>query len=111
MRAIIIGLILLLSVSIANAAQYVTLLDGATTTGVSQESSVSSRAERTYWIFITGTATLSIQMSPKAGADFIDLVNNISTSTIVDTVAPGTRTRINVSTCTACTVSVVLELR
>ena len=110
--SLLIGSILVLSLApIVSAQSYSVLLNAGTTTGASSEVSVSSRSERTYWVYITGTATLAIQVSARAGDPFVDLVNNISSSGLVDTQAPGTRTRVNVTVCTGCTVTVVLESR
>jgi hypothetical protein len=96
--------------SISYGETYTILLDKAVKTGPGPELSFSSRALRAYWINISGTATVQIEVAARPVDPMVPLVTGISTSTMVDTNSPGTRTRVNVTSCSGCTVSVVLEI-
>lgn len=102
---------ILLCASIASAETYTTLLSEVKATGPSGEVSVAPRTLRAYWIYITGTATVDIEVAARPGDPLVKLITGISANTMIDTDAPGTRTLVRVMTCTGCTVSAILEVR
>jgi hypothetical protein len=53
---------------------------------------------------------VSIDLAPRAGAAFIPIVENITVSSMVDTIAPAQRAQVRVVSCVACTVSVLLQV-
>lgn len=110
-RILILAVCLLLIPTISYSQQFVSMLIGVTAPTSSTEVSISSGSRRTYWVYITGTASLSIFMSPTSTQSFVPFVTAITTSGFIDTTAPGTRTRVDVVSCTGCTVTVLLEVR
>jgi hypothetical protein len=110
--ALIFALPLLFLAQPVKAADFV-LLDGVQTTITSQSVSFLEgkfRGPKAFWVYISGNASVSIDLAPRAGAAFIPIVENITVSSMVDTIAPAQRAQVRVVSCVACTVSVLLQV-
>lgn len=110
--SLLFSLLLLFCAPPAKAADFL-LLDGVQNTATSSEVSfleTKFRGPKAFWIYVAGTASITIDVAPRPGAAFVPLVENITVSGVVDTIAPAQRARVRVVSCVACTVSVLLQV-
>ncbi len=110
--AILTAFLLVLFAPPAKAADFL-LLDAVDAPITSPEVSfleTKFRGPKAFWIYVAGTASITIDVAPRAGAAFVPLVENITVSGMIDTIAPAQRARVRLVSCTACTVSVLLQV-
>lgn len=110
--ALILALPLLFLAKPVKAADFL-LLDGVQAITTSAEVAFLEgkfRGAKAFWIYVAGSATVAVDVAPRPGAAFVPLVENITVTTLVDTIAPAQRAQVRVVTCVACTVSVLLQV-
>jgi len=110
--ALLTAFLLVLFAPPAKAADFL-MLDGVQTTTTSAPVSFLEgkfRGPKAFWVYIAGTASVSIDLAPRPGSNFVPVVENITVSGMVDTIAPAQRAQVRVTSCVACTVSVLLQV-
>jgi hypothetical protein len=110
--ALILAIPLLFLAQPVKAADFL-LLDGVQTTITSSSVSFLEgkfRGPKAFWVYIAGTASVAIDVAPRPGAAFVPLVENVTVTSLIDTIAPAQRAQVRVVSCVACTVSVLLQV-